>query len=165
MVYRTQQIDIYGGTLIGSTSVSNDTDLVIIDVEGWDTFPELIRNVAPKLFGDGEYQSTAAQYGAKTISITLQTTYDNTTSIIELREIIRTLAAKINDLVAIDMIYYEDGVGILKERLLCRPAEPFLEDWNPLENGVTFTLNYTAPNPYKAIYVGGSTTPEETGKL
>lgn len=165
MVYRKQTLDIYGATLLGTTSPTTANELILINAEGWDTFPELKRNTAPKLFGDGEYQSTAAQYGSKTITLTFQAYYDNATPIRNLRETIRTLAAKINDLVAVDMKYYEDDVEVLKERLLCRPAEPFLEEWEPVDNAVTFTLNYTAPNPYKAIYLAGGTTPEETGKL
>lgn len=165
MVYRKQVLKIYGNTIVASNSTNNDSDVIILDIEGWDEFPELVRNTAPKLFGDGEYQSTAAQYKQKNLTFTLQTTYDNNNAITMLRDTLQTLAAKINDLVAIDMYYYEDDVEVYRERLLARPAEPFLEEWKPLNNGVTFTLNYTAPNPYKSIYLAGSTTPEATGKL
>lgn len=165
MVYRKQVLKIYGNTIVASTNDAEDNNIIIVDVEGWDTFPELIRNTAPKLFGYGEYQSTAAQYAQRNLSFTLQVINDNSTSITILRDTIQTLAAKINDLVAIDMYYYEDDVEVYRERVLARPAEPFLEEWEVIENTATFTLNYTAPDPYKTIYLAGSTTPETEGKL
>lgn len=165
MVYRKKVLKIYGNTIVASNIDANDNDIIIVDIEGWEEFPELVRNTAPKLFGYGEYQSTAAQYKQRNISFTLQVINDNATSITILRDTIQTLAAKINDLVAIDMYYYEDDVEVYRERVLARPAEPFLEDWEVIENTATFTLNYTAPNPYKTIYLLGSTTPEATGKL
>lgn len=165
MVYRTKTLKIFGNTLVATNNNANDNNIIIVDIEGWDEFPELIRNTSPKLFGDGEYQSTAAQYSKRNISFTLQLINDATIANTILRDTIQTLAAKINDLVAIDMYYYEDNVEVYRERILARPAEPFLEDWDAIENTVTFTLNYTAPDPYKTIYLAGSTTPEATRKL
>jgi hypothetical protein len=164
MTKKHNVIKIYGDTIVGTTA-PEEGDIVLVNVNGWNTIPTLNRNVSQRLFNDGEFQSTAAHYGAKFLSFDFYFEQKEDLSLIELRNKLMLLAEKRNDLVLIENIYYEDGVEVLKETLSARPDTDFLQSWEENGNIVFFTINYTAPSPYKTIYENGSTTPDVDKRL
>lgn len=144
---------------------AGDETLMITDVEGWDEMPEIRRVVKPKLFGDGSFVSPIVNFSEKLISFSMQIKYPDTTSVRAVRTNIRLIAQNAATAQTLTMVYYEDGVEVLKEVLSGYPATTLLESWEPVDNNIEFTLNFIIPNPWKTIYLDGSSTAEPSGRL
>lgn len=160
-----QRLEI-GSLFTAWNSLRNDDGtLILVNVEGWDAVPEIQRNTRKRLFGDGDYYSSIATFASKTVVFTMQIAYPDDQSIRGVRSNIRQIAQAINAPQTLTMTYYEDGVETFKEVLSGLPAPDLFDEWQPMENSVTFSISFYIPDPWKTVFLNGSTTAETQKRI
>lgn len=163
---RSQAVIIGDNYLAASTFVRPSTNnVVLLEWEGWDTAPEFERKSNKRLFGSGDVYSRLTDFGAKTFSFHCFVEVPDTTNIRIVRTQLMTIAERLNDRTTVKMQYFELGGIAFTEEIKALPASPFIDEWQPVNNGVEFTMNFYAPDPYKTVYLNGSSTPEVTKRL
>jgi hypothetical protein len=167
MVYRSKRLTINNTFFTAWTDTyrTGEATILLTDFSGWDETPSIVRNRAPYLFKDGEMQSTAAKYKGREMSFSFQASYPETIGIRALRSAVITLANNINTEHTFAMTYYEDGEEVFKEILKARVGDDFFEEWKEYDNSVDFTLSFVASDPWKTVYLNGSTTPQANKRL
>lgn len=157
---------VSGGLIVATNALDRRPfTIALMGAEGWDTPPEFERTKKKRLWGDGDLVGRTTTFSGKSFSVSLFTQFPESSSIRGLRTNANIIAARLNDPVTCEMVYYQNEVEVFREKLLCLPDSPFMDDWNPVSNGVEFKLNFYAPDPWKTVYQNGSTTPSAQKRL
>lgn len=163
---RSQAIIIGDNLIAASTGVTaSSNNLILQEWEGWDLAPEFERITTPRLFGDGDSYSRLTTHGAKNFTLRILADLPNSSNVRIVRTQLMKVADRLNDTSTVSMIYYENGKVVFKEVMKALPASPFIEEWIPVDNHVEFTLSFYAPDPWKTVYLNGSSTAETKKRL
>lgn len=163
---RSQAVIIGDNLIAASTGVTASSNhLILKEWEGWDLPPEHERLSTPRLFGDGDIYSKLTYHGSKTFSFRILADIPESSNVRIVRSQLMKVADRLNDTSTVAMVYYEGGKVVFKEVMNALPSSPFIEEWIPVNNTVEFAISFYAPNPWKTVYLNGSSTAESTKRL
>lgn len=163
---RSQAVIIGDNLIAASTGVTASSNhLILKEWEGWDLPPESERMTTPRLFGHGDIYSKLTYHSSKTFSFRVIADIPNSSNIRTVRTQLMKVADRLNDTSKVSMVYYENGKVVFKEVMNALPASPFLEEWIPQNNTVEFVMSFYAPDPWKTVYLNGSSTAEAKKRL
>lgn len=163
---RHQEFHI-GNELIIASNIRTQSPfgVVLTGVEGWDTPPEIRRKKIERIFGDGDILSNQATFGSRKFSVKIFAQFPSSSSIRGFRTNLMMIGQRINSDTTCQMVYFQNGIEVFREKIMARPEDGFFPDWDPIENSVETTLEFIAANPWKTVFQNGATEPEAQKRL